>query len=437
MALACGTLLTLALEVEERVVDADGEPDQQDHFGYRLIHRRDLADERDEPDRREHRRQREQKRQERRDERAEDEQQDDQRQRQGARAGLAELLAEHLFDCLAGADASGLADVERRMPLRDLVGRCGDRVDLRLGVVGGALHLPEDDSRMAVLRDLIGMAGLIGSAEVLDRAVGRDRAGDVVDRGAERRAVHRLRLALNEHDLGLRIGLSEAGLLQDVVGVMRLPDVCVLKLDRVHPVLAARHEGDDDEREPTEDRGLPVARTPAAHPGCQVVRVLQGGHVAPFGRSARVALPPSHQAPSRQMRRAREFGCGYPYCRRYVVTARTRRWSCSSAGRSSFEKMLVTCFSTARSVTTSRSAIAWFDRPSAMSSSTSRSRGVSCEIGSSPRRRPTRRDTTSGSSAEPPSATRLIAAANSFTSETLSFSRYPTPSAFPCRSSSA
>ena len=37
--------------------------------------------------------------------------------------------------------------------------------------------------------------------------------------------------------------------------------------------------------------------------------------------------------------------------------------------------MLVTCFSTARSVTKSRSAIAWFDRPSAISSSTSRSRG--------------------------------------------------------------
>ena len=45
--------------------------------------------------------------------------------------------------------------------------------------------------------------------------------------------------------------------------------------------------------------------------------------------------------------------------------------------------MLVTCFSTARSVTTSRSAIAWFERPSAISSSTSRSRGVSSSSGSS------------------------------------------------------
>ena len=37
--------------------------------------------------------------------------------------------------------------------------------------------------------------------------------------------------------------------------------------------------------------------------------------------------------------------------------------------------MLVTCFSTARSVTNIRSAIAWFERPSAMYSRTSRSRG--------------------------------------------------------------
>ena len=42
--------------------------------------------------------------------------------------------------------------------------------------------------------------------------------------------------------------------------------------------------------------------------------------------------------------------------------------------------MLVTCFSTARCVMNMRSPIAWFERPSAISSSTSRSRGVrSCE----------------------------------------------------------
>ena len=47
--------------------------------------------------------------------------------------------------------------------------------------------------------------------------------------------------------------------------------------------------------------------------------------------------------------------------------------------------MLVTCFSTARRVTNRRSAIAWFERPSAISSSTSRSRGESSSSGSSRR----------------------------------------------------
>ena len=75
------------------------------------------------------------------------------------------------------------------------------------------------------------------------------------------------------------------------------------------------------------------------------------------------------------------------------------------AGRS-FAKMLVTCFSTARGEMKSRSPIAWFVRPSAISSSTSRSRGESRSTGSSPRLRPTSSATTSGSSAEPPSATR-------------------------------
>ena len=84
------------------------------------------------------------------------------------------------------------------------------------------------------------------------------------------------------------------------------------------------------------------------------------------------------------------------------------------AGRAgpSFVKMLVTCFSTARSVTNRRSAIAWFERPSAISSSTSRSRGVSSSSGSSARRRPTSWLTTAGSSAEPPSPTRRTALAN-------------------------
>ena len=63
--------------------------------------------------------------------------------------------------------------------------------------------------------------------------------------------------------------------------------------------------------------------------------------------------------------------------RRNARTASTRRWSSSLAGRSSLAKMFETCFSTAPGVTTSSRAIAAFVRPSAISASTSRSRGVS------------------------------------------------------------
>ena len=64
-------------------------------------------------------------------------------------------------------------------------------------------------------------------------------------------------------------------------------------------------------------------------------------------------------------------------CRRYASTASTRRWSALVGGKPSLTKMPATCFCTARAVTTRRSAIARFERPSAMSASTSRSRGVS------------------------------------------------------------
>ena len=73
---------------------------------------------------------------------------------------------------------------------------------------------------------------------------------------------------------------------------------------------------------------------------------------------------------------------------RYASTASTRRWSSTVGGRSSLEKIEVTCFSTARSVTTSASAMALLERPSAISPSTSRSRAVRLSSGSSRRRRP-------------------------------------------------
>ena len=73
-----------------------------------------------------------------------------------------------------------------------------------------------------------------------------------------------------------------------------------------------------------------------------------------------------------------------------------------TGGRPSLPKMLATCFSTAPPETTRAAAIPALDRPSAISASTSRSRGVS--VARSPACRLARTSwlTTSGSSAVPP-----------------------------------
>ena len=96
-----------------------------------------------------------------------------------------------------------------------------------------------------------------------------------------------------------------------------------------------------------------------------------------------------------------------------VSTASTRRWSDRSWPSSSFSKMLVTCFSTAGGPTCMRSAMPRLERPSTISASTSRSRGVSRSSGFARRWRPSIRATTSGSSAVPPAATLRTAARKS------------------------
>src|SRR5438874_10457435 len=60
---------------------------------------------------------------------------------------------------------------------------------------------------------------------------------------------------------------------------MRLAGIDVGVLDVLRTDLAADHEGGNGEHEPSEDSDLPVACTPAAHAGRDVVRALEGGHV--------------------------------------------------------------------------------------------------------------------------------------------------------------
>jgi hypothetical protein len=103
----------------------------------------------------------------------------------------------------------------------------------------------------------------------------------VVDRGPERRILHRQLLRLQEHHLALLVdalavrGDGEAGALDDLVGLARLADVCVVLVDGRGPELHAEEHGRDDEGQPAGDGGLPVTGAPAAHAGRQALRMLQ------------------------------------------------------------------------------------------------------------------------------------------------------------------
>ena len=75
-------------------------------------------------------------------------------------------------------------------------------------------------------------------------------------------------------------------------------------------------------------------------------------------------------------------------------------------------KIEAVCLATARSVITSRWAMATFERPSAIRPSTSRSRGLSVARAPSAELRSSNWAITSVSSAVPPPATRRTASAN-------------------------
>src|SRR5690606_21338988 len=119
-------------------------------------------------------------------------------------------------------------------------------------------------------------------------------------------------------------------------------------------------------------------------------------HQGQHGHDAAADLPQERERPGEPGREVDEL---LDHASNHLRTASTRRWSCSVGGRSSLLKMLLTSFSPAPSLTTSSWAMAALVRPSAMSASTSRSRGERRSSGSRLRDRASSWATTSGSSA--------------------------------------
>jgi hypothetical protein len=87
-------LLAHALEVEERVVHAHGQPDQEDHVADRLVDRSEVADRTNQAEGRGHAGDRKQQRHAGGNQRAERQHQDEQRDRHRRRLGLVEVLRE-------------------------------------------------------------------------------------------------------------------------------------------------------------------------------------------------------------------------------------------------------------------------------------------------------------------------------------------------------
>ena len=200
---------------------------------------------------------------------------DDQDDRERQQPGLAEILGGGFIDGADRAHLAELADGELRVVLLQPVDPVEDRLDLVGRLVRLAADLELDESRAPVGCDLAGVGRVERRANVLDGVQLRDARDDVDDRGLERGIVGVERGALDEDALPGR--LLEAGV-EDPVDAPGLAGARRVRVDGLRADRAPDREGDDDQREPAERRGLPVGGAPAAHPGREV-GVGCGGYV--------------------------------------------------------------------------------------------------------------------------------------------------------------
>jgi hypothetical protein len=267
-------LLHLAPQVEHRVVDADRQAYEQHHRAGRLVERDELADRRHQAERDHHGRQPEEERDQGGEDRAEGHDEDDQRDREGEELGLLEVVLERLRDRLLGAGVAELADEDAG-------------VGLLRGGGGGEGWIDPVGQRVVITRDLegdqagpavVGQLALVALGErrldLVDMRHRLEARHHVLDGGVER-GIADLDRALALHEHLLVRGLGEVGGGDRAVGDLGRAVAVVLVGDRALADGAAEHEGDDDEREPAEDRRLAVLGAPAARAG-RDVRGLHG-----------------------------------------------------------------------------------------------------------------------------------------------------------------
>ena len=113
-------------------------------------------------------------------------------------------------------------------------------------------------------------------ADLGDAVGGGELGDDVGDDRLELGARGLERFALDEH--GLVDRLVEAAAVDDLQRAAGVAGLGVGGLEGLGADHAAERDGDEHEREPPEDRGLPVGGAPAAHAGCEVLGLGEGGH---------------------------------------------------------------------------------------------------------------------------------------------------------------
>jgi hypothetical protein len=249
---ATGPLLALAPDVEQAVVDADREPDQQHDVRRGVGRRRQPAREAHQPHRRDHRRDREADRQQRRHQRAERHQHDPERHGQGRQAQAVEDAVHLRTDEPVATGLPRLRDAQVRVGLL----HAGDGRQRRVEVVLVDQREGHQRGRAVLRRNRVGP---------VERDTGAVESGDqLVQRGRELRVVDRAPLALDEDHLALVV--REAGVGDQPFGAGRLP------VRTTGLVLHGAGESTEDggghhEHEPADHRQRPMARAPARRAG--------------------------------------------------------------------------------------------------------------------------------------------------------------------------
>ena len=244
--------LTRAHDVEERVVDTDSHPDQDEHRPHAGVDRDCLADRAQQSERCSDSSQGEEDRNRCRDGCAEGEQEHEQRYRHGQNLGTLQVVVHGLVPGVAGGDLARFFDGHTGMSAC----RGEDLLADRLRVGAGECHY--DDRRMAVARDELLSAGIERALDLHLLAV--EARDDIVDRAAKGRIPDRQRVAVQIRDLVRR--RPQVVRVEHVVAPGRLPDRAVLQ--RLRSGRDHRGDREHDEGEPHDDCAPGVACAPAS-----------------------------------------------------------------------------------------------------------------------------------------------------------------------------